>query len=189
MPNIHVFTLSVTGTLSAHCVAKIRKELFMNKAKKPKTRDSKATVAPGRKKTRSKFWLCAAGLLLILFIAFTALRPGTPFNMAPTDSLNGAKQYVRRETKSTLSSALFVGKTASAYRLAEEIPDVLDHLYCYCHCDKSIGHITLLSCFTDTHAANCAVCQDEAIDAAAMLRKGHSVPDIRRSIDSKYGRI
>jgi hypothetical protein len=47
----------------------------------------------------------------------------------------------------------------------------------------------LLSCFTDTHAANCGVCQDEAIDAAAMLHKGYSVREIRRSIDLKYGRI
>jgi hypothetical protein len=162
----------------------------MNKPKKAKLCESKTAVAPQRKNTLSKFWLCVGGLLLILSIAFIALRPGTPFdNTAATDSLDATRKYVRRETKTPLSSALFVGKTASAYQLAQEIPDVLDHLYCYCHCDKSIGHITLLSCFTDTHAANCGVCQDEAIDAAAMLRKGYSVREIRRSIDLKYGRI
>ena len=162
----------------------------MNKSKKAKVRESKTAVAPRRKKILSTFWLCAGGVLLIISIAFIALRAGTPFdNTAATDSLDAARKYVRRETKTPLSSALFVGKTASAYRIAQEIPDVLDHLYCYCHCDKSIGHITLLSCFTDTHAANCGVCQDEAIDAAAMLSNGYSVREIRRSIDSKYGRI
>lgn len=61
--------------------------------------------------------------------------------------------YVRRETKTPLSPALFVGKTARAYRVANEIPDVLDQIYCYCECDKHMGHLSLLSCFTDSHGA------------------------------------
>lgn len=62
-------------------------------------------------------------------------------------------QYARRETGIPLSPALFVGKTARAYQVAWEIPDVLDRLYCYCYCDRSAGHVSLLSCFTDTHGA------------------------------------
>jgi hypothetical protein len=61
--------------------------------------------------------------------------------------------YVRRETKPTLDPARFVGKAAATYQIAREIPDVLDHLYCYCECDKSVGHKSLLSCYTDNHAA------------------------------------
>ncbi len=61
--------------------------------------------------------------------------------------------YVRRETRTPLSPALFVGKTATAYQVAQEIPDILDRLYCYCECDKHMGHLTLLSCFVDSHAA------------------------------------
>jgi len=61
--------------------------------------------------------------------------------------------YVRRETKTPLAPALFVGKTAMAYQVAQEIPDILDQLYCYCECDKHMGHVTLLSCFVDSHAA------------------------------------
>ena len=104
-------------------------------------------------------------------------------------SLDTTGKHVRRETKNTLSPAQFVGKTAIAYQLAPEIPDVLDQLYCYCYCDKSIGHLSLLSCYTDTHAANCGVCQNEAFDAAAMLKKGSSLPEIKRYIDQKYGRV
>ncbi|MBI2999509.1 MAG: hypothetical protein HYY46_13835 [Deltaproteobacteria bacterium] len=40
-----------------------------------------------------------------------------------------------------------------AYQVAQEIPDILDQLYCYCECDKHMGHLTLLSCFVDSHAA------------------------------------
>jgi hypothetical protein len=142
------------------------------------------------KKTSLIIGLWLGGFLLVLFVAFTSLRSsGSIYSPPATDSLETAGKYIRRETKSILSPALFVGKTASAYRVAQEIPDVLDHLYCYCHCDKSIGHVTLLSCFTDTHAANCGVCQNEAIDAAEMLKKGSSLPEIRHQIDSKYGRI
>ena len=59
----------------------------------------------------------------------------------------------RREISPTLDPALFVGKAALAHRVAREIPDVLEQLYCYCGCDKSVGHKRLLSCFTDGHAA------------------------------------
>jgi hypothetical protein len=61
--------------------------------------------------------------------------------------------YVRREKKPPLSPALFVGQTAAAYRVANDIPDILDQLYCYCECDKHLGHKSLLSCFTDDHGA------------------------------------
>lgn len=59
----------------------------------------------------------------------------------------------RRETRPTLDPARFVGKPATAHRVARDIPDVLDALYCYCECDKSAGHRSLLSCYTDGHAA------------------------------------
>ncbi len=59
----------------------------------------------------------------------------------------------RRETRPTLDPARFVGKVALAHRVAREIPDVLDQLYCYCECDKHVGHKSLLSCYTDGHAA------------------------------------
>lgn len=97
--------------------------------------------------------------------------------------------YVRRETKVSLSPALFVGKTETAYRVAEQIPDVIDHLYCYCECDKHSGHRSLLSCFTDNHAANCDICQDEALDAAALMKQGKSMAEIRSTIDAKYSRL
>ncbi|MBI3989723.1 MAG: hypothetical protein HY347_08900 [candidate division NC10 bacterium] len=72
----------------------------------------------------------------------------------PKGSKPSAKRaVVRRETKSTLSPSLFVGKAAWAHEVAKEIPDVLDQLYCYCECDKHMGHKSLLSCYTDGHAA------------------------------------
>ena len=59
---------------------------------------------------------------------------------------------VRRETTTTLSPARFVGKAARAHEIAQEIPDVLDQLSCYCQCERHLGHKSLLSCYTDGHA-------------------------------------
>jgi hypothetical protein len=82
------------------------------------------------------------------------LRPRSPVEPGATVGSPGAGPVLgRRETRPTLDPALFVGKAALAHRVAREIPDVLDQLYCYCQCDKSVGHRSLLSCFTDGHAA------------------------------------
>lgn len=61
----------------------------------------------------------------------------------------------RGETRETLSPALFSDPyIAETYRMAKEIPHVLDSLYCYCYCDRDpFRHVSLLSCFVDKHAA------------------------------------
>ncbi len=66
---------------------------------------------------------------------------------------SSAQAIARRETRPTLDPARFVGKARNAHQVAREIPDVLDQLYCYCQCDKHVGHKSLLSCYTDGHAA------------------------------------
>jgi hypothetical protein len=58
----------------------------------------------------------------------------------------------RQELRPTLESAFFTGKAQRAYEVAREIPGVLDRLKCYCRCG-SLGHTSLLSCYTDLHAA------------------------------------
>lgn len=58
-----------------------------------------------------------------------------------------------RETRPTLSPALFTGRVAEAYRVAREIPQILDRLYCYCRCAENFNHKSLLSCYVDKHAS------------------------------------
>lgn len=86
---------------------------------------------------------------LLLLISILWARPASTAAPGNTDTSG----YIRREKKPVLSPALFVGQTARAYRIAQEIPDVLDQLYCYCECDRHLGHKSLLSCFTDDHGA------------------------------------
>jgi hypothetical protein len=77
----------------------------------------------------------------------------TGFGRRAEIPLTPIAQMARRETRPTLDPALFVRKAAASHRVAREIPDVLDQLYCYCRCDKHLAHKSLLSCYTDGHAA------------------------------------
>jgi hypothetical protein len=81
-----------------------------------------------------------------------------------------------------------VGKTAAAYRLAGENRELLDAMYCYCYCNKSIGHKSLLSCFVDNHAANGGICQDQAFYAGSLGKKGFDVAQVRHEVDKKFWR-
>ena len=69
-----------------------------------------------------------------------------------------------------------------AYELAAKIPDVLYQLPCYCHCDRSVGHTSLRSCYESTHAAHCAACMKELFYAYQMTRKGKTAAQIRAGI-------
>lgn len=92
------------------------------------------------------------------------------------------------EKKPILSPELFKGKTAYTYQIAKEMPDVLDSLYCYCHCQKHSGHKSLLSCYADKHAAFCDVCQNEAIMAYELYKQGKDIQTIKSAIDKEFGR-
>lgn len=86
----------------------------------------------------------------------------------------------------TLSPARFIGPAQDAYRVAQEIPETLAQLPCYCHCDMSMGHKSLHSCFEDMHASECAVCVGEALEAYNLQKIGLTPAQIRERIISQY---
>ncbi|MDD5435017.1 MAG: CYCXC family (seleno)protein, partial [Nitrospira sp.] len=73
-----------------------------------------------------------------------------------------------------------------AYEAAAAIPDVLDHLYCYCYCAEHHGHKSLRTCFTDGHGSGCDICMNEALLARKMHAKGYSIKEIRDQIDKEF---
>ena len=100
------------------------------------------------------WWVAAILVLLALGIGLASRTEPTKLAAGPALSAGAAAAApARRETRATLDPARFVGKAALAHQVAREIPDVLDQLYCYCECDKHVGHKSLLSCYTDGHAA------------------------------------
>lgn len=92
------------------------------------------------------------------------------------------------ENRPTLSPAKFTGQVARAYHIAEQNPVLLDSMYCYCNCKESFGHKSLLSCYVDTHAVSCGICQDQAFFAVTQHLGGKDIIEVRKLVDKKFWR-
>lgn len=82
----------------------------------------------------------------------------------------------------------YVGQVKAGYQAAKEIPDICAKLFCYCGCDMTDCHGSLLDCFTSDHGVDCHICQEEAILALKFHRKGKSLADIQKFIDKRYAK-
>lgn len=72
--------------------------------------------------------------------------------------------------------------TRETYAIARRNPKLLAQLPCYCYCDRSVGHKSLYYCFVDMHGADCNICQQEAILADRLARKGTPIKAIRAAL-------
>src|SRR5467141_4778815 len=70
----------------------------------------------------------------------------------------------------------------NAYTLAARVKKTLYQQPCYCHCDRSQGHTSLLDCFASKHGSGCGVCMREAIYSYEQSHKGKTPGQIRRAI-------
>jgi hypothetical protein len=107
-------------------------------------RNEKAANLLGRK--TSMIWkitvvLLGVSLVVALFLFFPMGEPwglpAVPHNPRPA----------------TLSPALFTGEAARAYQIAQEAPELLERMPCYCGCYVNAGHRNNLDCYTDRHGA------------------------------------
>ncbi len=88
--------------------------------------------------------------LALMFVGVTAEGAQKNPSVQKDESLR------KGETRATLDPNLFNdARVREAYRVAKEIPWVLDSIYCYCKCEESptFRHKSLLSCYVDNHAA------------------------------------
>ena len=76
----------------------------------------------------------------------------------------------------------------AAYAIAKKHPDILERLFCYCGCDLTEKHVTLLDCFTDSdeHGASCSECIDEAFLADQLFRDGATMSRIQQIVDEQF---
>lgn len=79
-------------------------------------------------------------------------------------------------------------RSKEAYRVAREIPGVLDGLYCHCDCAERDGLRSLLGCFEGKMATTCGICRGEAVLAGKLHAQGKTLDEIRAAIDEEYGR-
>lgn len=142
-----------------------------NKKKKPPK--NKRRLAPA---------IIVSLIAVVLVTVFVVTKPNE--NAQPVAPATG----FLIETRPVLSSDWFTGKVSMAYKIAAEIPKVLDSQFCYCHCKKEKGHKTLLTCFTSKHGSKCDICINEALYAYELYKQGKTLDDIVVLVDKKFYR-
>jgi hypothetical protein len=85
-----------------------------------------------------------------------------------------------------LDASQFFGETQAAYEAAKECPELCANLFCYCGCDQTDHHSSLLDCFTTDHSADCQICRAEVFLALGMKKQGKTLSEIQSAIDEKY---
>lgn len=111
-----------------------------------------------------------------------------------TTNLSSKAQTGEQSTKSekpfsppqVLDPNNYVGLVKAGYAAAKEIPDICDKLFCYCGCDLTDCHGSLLDCFTSDHGVDCRICQEEAILALKFHKQGKTLAQIQKIIDKRY---
>ncbi len=97
-----------------------------------------------------------------------------------------------KERRPTLDPAQFAKSgepgVQEGYEFARKYPETLDKIHCFCECAESpmFRHKTLLTCFTNTHAAGCGICLSEARLAAQLTEKGLSDEEIKNTVESVH---
>lgn len=90
--------------------------------------------------------------------------------------------------KEVLEPSRFFGLAQFGYAAAKAAPTVMSKLFCYCGCDLTDSHSSLLDCFTSIHGVDCHICQEEAILAVKMHREGDDIATIQKAVDDKYAK-
>jgi Protein of unknown function with PCYCGC motif len=133
-----------------------------------------------------KFW----GLLLVAGMAITISFAVGNASQAATQSSTEEPvpafhaQPAEGALPPTMDPALFDNVLVrNAYTVAGRVKKVLYQQPCYCHCDRSQGHTSLLDCFTSRHGSGCNLCMDEAFYAYEQTRKGKTPAQIRAGIE------
>jgi hypothetical protein len=78
-------------------------------------------------------------------------------------------------------------ETQNIYAIAAKEKAILYQQPCFCHCDREVGHTSLLDCFVDAHASGCLLCKKEAVLAYDESKQGKTAAQIRQDIiDGKW---
>ena len=92
-------------------------------------------------------------------------------------------QLPRGPLPSTLDPSLFTTTLVqNAYTVAARIKKLLYQQPCYCHCDQSQGHGSLLDCFAGHHGSGCNICMAEDYFTYEQSRAGKTAAQIRAAM-------
>jgi hypothetical protein len=158
--------------------------------KKSKGVSRKKAVRPIRSKKVPVAMILAMGIVMGSYFLYNKYNRPTISNIHAENGTSSEDTRALRggENRATLKPFLFRGRVAKAYSIAQESRELLDSIYCYCHCKRNFGHKSLLTCFVDRHASECDICQDQAIFASSHFQDGFSIRQVREAVDQKFWR-
>ena len=137
-----------------------------------------------------KFLTAVLGSLLMLVaaIAPAADQPGAASATAPSccKAHQATEALAASNLRRTLDPMQFTGPVREAYKVAQENPELLVQLHCYCGCDRTNGHKNLLDCYRDHHGASCSICTGEALEAKKLFDQGASIETIREALRARF---
>jgi Protein of unknown function with PCYCGC motif len=132
------------------------------------------------------FLAAAVGLLVVpQFAASPALQmPGMDHSATPGEPTPAFHAQAPKDAlPPTMKPASFTDiQTFNAYLVAGRVKKALYQQPCYCHCDRSQGHGSLLDCFVSRHGAGCDICQKEDFYTYEQTRSGKTPGEIRDGI-------
>ncbi len=140
----------------------------------------------------------AALALALVWSAGGGARPQTHDHHAPAKAPAAAEPSARNSCAACLERGALLDPNRFtrgyepdvklAYQAAKKYPDTMDRIHCFCECKESQRehHKTLLTCFTNLHAAGCGICQHEALVAARMKAQGASDDEVEITVESLH---
>lgn len=134
----------------------------------------------------NKFLLCAILPVFALVLVFVPQRAasGSPQDLDLGRVPAFHAEPPEGELPPTMSPDLFTEPVVrNAYALAARVKKTLYREPCYCYCDRSQGHGSLLDCFTSKHGSGCGTCIQEALYTYEQSRKGKTPAQIREGIE------
>ncbi len=124
--------------------------------------------------------------MLILMAGSAALATGAEVKAVGADQAAVQTEVHGAAPAPVLDPEKFFGNAKAGYMAAKEAPDVCLKLFCYCGCDLTDEHNSLLDCFTSDHGVDCHICQEEALIGLKMKRQGKSIAEIQKAVDIMF---
>ncbi|MGB7847532.1 MAG: CYCXC family (seleno)protein, partial [Candidatus Acidiferrum sp.] len=131
--------------------------------------------------------ISAALLVLPQFAATQSRQPMPGIDQSGSGSAEPVPAFHAQpptgELPPTMEPSLYTDKVVfNAYVIAGRSKKVLYQQPCYCHCDRSHGHGSLLDCFVGRHGSGCDTCMKEAFYSYEQTHKGKTPAQIREAI-------
>jgi hypothetical protein len=132
--------------------------------------------------------LFAAPILALALIAAAPAKKAAPKKAPSATCATCVERGAVLDPNLFSDTRRFEPEVKPAYEIARKYPRLLDRLHCFCECQESMihRHKTLLTCFTNDHAAGCGICLREALMAAQMKEKGLPDDQIENTIESVF---